>query len=60
MQMYSEKAYKREDMLRCTLCANAPCDQACTNKLEPAKQLRSIWFGNEVAAAAALPDHSFG
>ncbi|ORT99361.1 Dihydropyrimidine dehydrogenase (NADP+) [Anaerovibrio sp. JC8] len=54
--MYLERKHKCEDMLRCTLCADAPCDQACPKKLEPAKQLRSIWFDNEIAAASGLPE----
>ncbi len=45
----------RADMIRCALCANAPCDAAC-EKLKPAALLRSIWFKNEQSAAWQLPD----
>ena len=44
----------RSDMIRCTLCADAPCDAAC-EKLKPSALLRSIWFANEQAAALRLP-----
>ena len=45
----------RTDMIRCALCADAPCDAAC-EKLNPAGLLRSIWFSNEQAAAQRLPE----
>lgn len=53
--MYLERTRNREDMLRCVLCANAPCDGACERGAEPAWQLRSVWFENESFAAARLP-----
>ena len=53
--MNFEKKIYRSDMLRCTLCADAPCTAAC-GKLDPAKSLRSIWFSNEVNAAISLPE----
>ena len=52
--MYEKKIY-RKDMLKCALCADAPCTAAC-EKLDPASLLRSIWFDNEKGAAARLPD----
>lgn len=52
--MSFEKHLKREDMVGCALCQNAPCTSACP-KLDCAKALRSIWFDNEEGAAAALP-----
>ena len=45
----------RQDMIRCTLCADPPCDKAC-EKLKPAGLLRSIWFQNEQTAAQRLPE----
>ena len=53
--MNFEKKIFRSDMLRCTLCADAPCTAAC-GKLDPAKCLRSIWFSNEENAAISLPE----
>ena len=44
----------RSDMIRCALCADAPCDAAC-GKLKPSGLLRSIWFLNEQRACLALP-----
>ena len=44
----------RADMIRCTLCADAPCNRAC-EKMNPADLLRSIWFHNEMDAALKLP-----
>ena len=44
----------RSDMIRCALCADAPCSAACS-KLDPANLLRSIWFCNEQTAAQRLP-----
>ena len=52
--MFVKKLY-RSDMLRCTLCHDAPCSKAC-EKAAPAKLLRSIWFDNEAGAALRLPD----
>ncbi len=45
----------RSDMIRCMLCGSAPCSAACPH-LDPAALLRSIWFDNERAAAASLPE----
>lgn len=47
----------RLDMIRCTLCADAPCDKACP-QVKPAGLLRSIWFQNEQTAALRLPEHN--
>ena len=51
----NEPLIRRADMIRCALCADAPCDAAC-EKLRPAGLLRSIWFANEQGAAARLPE----
>ena len=45
----------RSDMLKCVLCADAPCTLACP-KLDPAGILRSVWFDNEKCASERLPD----
>ena len=50
----TDSVIHRSDMIRCALCGNAPCTQAC-GKLDPARLLRSIWFHNEAGAAARLP-----
>ena len=50
----TETLISRADMIRCTLCKNAPCDDACKS-MNPAPLLRSIWFRNEQTAAQALP-----
>ncbi|MCR5577378.1 MAG: NAD-dependent dihydropyrimidine dehydrogenase subunit PreA [Oscillospiraceae bacterium] len=47
----------RSDMIRCVLCADAPCSAAC-EKLNPAGLLRSIWFSNEQTAAQRLPEQN--
>ena len=49
-----EKMIRREDMLGCMLCADAPCSRSCP-KLDCGAMLRSIWFDNEEGAAAKLP-----
>ena len=36
----------REEALRCLLCKDAPCSQACKNG-DPARAVRAIRFGNE-------------
>ena len=51
--MFRKKLF-RSDMLRCTLCSDAPCTGAC-GRFDPAAMLRSIWFDNESTAAAKLP-----
>ena len=45
----------RADMIRCVLCADAPCNAAC-KELYPAGFLRSIWFCNEQTATQGLPE----
>ena len=47
----------RQDMIRCALCPDAPCDKAC-KKLKPSGLLRSIWFQNEQTAAQRLPEEN--
>ena len=47
----------RNDMIRCSLCGDAPCDAAC-DRIRPASLLRSIWFGNEQTAALRLPEEN--
>ena len=49
-----EKILHRTDMIRCALCAEAPCTLAC-GKIDCAALLRSIWFDNEKAAASRFP-----
>ncbi len=50
-----ERTLYRSDLLKCTLCHDAPCTKAC-DRLDPAAALRSIWFDNEKGAACRLPD----
>ncbi|MBO4359471.1 MAG: NAD-dependent dihydropyrimidine dehydrogenase subunit PreA [Eubacteriaceae bacterium] len=45
---------RRSDMIRCVLCEDAGCTAAC-GRFDPAKLMRSVWFGNEKCAAASLP-----
>ena len=47
----------RRDMIGCALCADAPCTAAC-GRLDPARLLRGIWFGNEQGMALTLPDEN--
>ncbi len=49
-----QKIMFRSDMLRCALCADAPCGRAC-GRLDTAVFLRSIWFDDEKAAASRFP-----
>ena len=51
--MFDRKLY-RADMIRCALCENAPCSNACEG-LDPASLLRSVWFDDEKAAASRIP-----
>ncbi len=43
----------RSDLMRCALCADAPCDRVCES-MNPAGLLRSVWFQNEQCAAGRL------
>ena len=52
--MFDKKIF-RSDILRCALCHDAPCTASC-GKMDPARLLRSIWFDNEIDAAASLPE----
>ncbi len=51
----TEPKVSRADMIRCALCADAPCSAACS-KLDPARLLRQIWFRDEQDAAQSLPE----
>ena len=51
----NEPIISRSDVIRCALCADAPCTHAC-GKLDPAALLRSVWFRNEQTAALKLPE----
>ncbi len=51
----TEQRINRADMIRCALCADAPCDQACS-RMAPAELLRSVWFANEQTASLRLPE----
>ena len=53
----NEPLIQRSDMIRCALCADAPCDAAC-GRMKPSSLLRSIWFRNEQGAAARLPEEN--
>ncbi len=46
---------ERADVVRCSLCYDAPCEKACPFAVKPAAALRSVWFGNGKAAAGVLP-----
>ena len=53
----TEPKISRSDMVRCALCIDAPCTQAC-GRINPAHALRSVWFGNEQTAALLLPEEN--
>ena len=55
--IHMEPSIARGDMIRCVLCAQAPCDEAC-EKMELSSLLRSIWFRNEQTAAQRVPDEN--
>ena len=50
-----QKHITRSELLRCTLCKDAPCTAAC-GALDPARILRRLWFDDEKTAAAGFPD----
>ena len=50
----NEPMIRRADMIRCALCADAPCDGACA-VLAPSRLLRGVWFRNEQDASLRLP-----
>ncbi len=53
----AEPCISRADMIRCALCAEAPCDAVC-EAVKPADKLRSIWFRNEQGALLRLPEEN--
>ena len=53
--MLTQHTVKRQDMISCALCGDAPCSAAC-GSMDPGAALRSIWFDNEDVAALSLPD----
>ena len=52
--MTLKKNIRRQDMISCVLCGDAPCSNACP-KIKPGEILRSCWFDNEDVAALQLP-----
>ena len=52
--MQYETSIPIEEISRCLLCDNAACTQACPNKTDPARILRSLRFENPLGAAANL------
>ena len=46
----------RSNMIRCTLCYDAPCSRAC-DRMDPAALLRRSWFHNEETAASEIPEN---
>ncbi len=52
--MLLHRIVPRRDMIRCALCADAPCTMAC-GRMDCARMLRRIWFDNEQGAVNALP-----
>ena len=53
--MLIKSVIKRSDMIKCSLCKDAPCSSACT-AMDPAGALLGIWFDNQDVAAMRLPD----
>ena len=48
---------RRSDMIRCALCLDAPCDDAC-KALKPSRLLRGIWFRNEQGMVSRLKEEN--
>ena len=44
----------RTNVVPCMLCAEPKCSGVCPRGLDPARQLRRIWFDNEAGVAARL------
>ncbi len=54
--MFLRPNIKRQDMINCALCDNAPCDEACPAELSPGDKLRGIWLGGEHHVMSFLPE----
>ena len=52
-----ERRITRSELLRCVMCMDAPCTEAC-GTLDPARILRHLWFDNEKTAAAGFPNEN--
>ena len=44
----------RVGVVPCMLCSEGRCSQACVKGIDPARELRRIWFDNESGVAARL------
>lgn len=54
--MAYESLIEREQVTRCLLCANGPCEIACPNNVKVSKIIRSIRFDNKEGAREYLGD----
>lgn len=53
--MKNLRFYAPEQVNRCLLCADAPCSKAC-KKMDTARIIRALKFGNDEGAATLLPE----
>ncbi len=53
--MLLQDTMKRQDMISCLLCKDAPCSKAC-DRFDPAEVLRSVWFDNADVGALKTPE----
>lgn len=44
----------RAGIMPCMLCPEGKCSQACAKGIDPARELRRIWFDNESGTAATM------
>lgn len=57
--MVYESVMPLEEVRKCFLCHDAPCEKNCPHGIKTGKLIRSIRFENEIGAALHLPEKDF-
>jgi len=55
--MLIKEGIKRSDIIKCSLCKDAPCSAACP-EVDPARAMFGIWFDDQDVTSLRLPEEN--